>query len=139
MQRARLRAEALDRRHAAALEHRQQQNARIHGALTHDAVDPLPDDDGAGAAVALRAAFLGALEAKRPAEIFEEGRGGRNTRGHVPGTIENERHVIAHRLHVPEAPDVRARMALLTMSSIDRKTTSMNSSTHTLRRLFGPS
>ena len=94
-------AQMLDGRDAAALEHRQQENAGVDGAVAHLAAAQLADHHGAGAAIAFRAPFLGARQPLGLAQIVEEGRGGRNVPQRLQPSIENERNAVAHdpRIH----------------------------------------
>ena len=86
----------LDGRDAAALEHRQQENAGVDGAMTHLSVAQLADRHRAGAAIAFGAPFLGARQTFRLAQIVEEGRGGRNVPQRLEPAIEDERNAVAH-------------------------------------------
>jgi hypothetical protein len=70
-------AEALDRLQRFAVEHRQEEDAGVDRAPLHRVTVEVTDQHGAGAAIAFRAAFLGAGAAERVAEIVE----------HSPGRI----------------------------------------------------
>jgi hypothetical protein len=88
--------QVLHRHDAAPLQHWQQQDAGIDGAVMHGAVAQLSDHDGAGAAIAFRAAFLGAGQPLGLTQIVEEGRGGRNIPQRLKPSIEEERNAVAH-------------------------------------------
>jgi hypothetical protein len=70
------RLEALDRHHLLAVERRHEADARVDRAVAHRAAVRLAHDHGAGAAVALGAALLGAAAPERAAKVLQQ-RGGR--------------------------------------------------------------
>ena len=87
----------LHRHDAAPLEHRQQQDAGIDGAVVHGALAQLSDHDGAGAAIAFRAPFLGAGQPLGLAQIAEKGGGRRDGPQRLQLTVDDKRNMVAHR------------------------------------------
>ena len=69
-------AQALDGPQRLAVEHRQEEDAGIDRAPLDRVAVELAEQHGAGAAIALGAAFLGAGAAERVAEMVEDGAGG---------------------------------------------------------------
>ena len=93
MQRAALR-QSLDGQQRLAVDLRQEGNAGIDRAVTHAAVDSLADGHRAGAAIAFRAALLGAAAALA-AQVFEHGQGRRQVAQLADFAVEDK----AHRVH----------------------------------------
>ncbi len=92
MERAVRRRQSLDRQDGAIVDLRQQHQAGIDGAILHGAVDLAAEDNGAGAAIALRAALLGSGEIGAGAQPVEHRHGRRRARLAAWLSVQQEPH-----------------------------------------------
>src|SRR5579859_2896904 len=96
MQFATLIGQSLDREHGGAVKLRQQQQAGVDRIINRPPVFQPANNDRAGAAVALRAPFLGADHAFAFAKILQDGHGGRYLGNATHGAVEEELNNAGH-------------------------------------------
>ena len=89
--------EVLDRQHELAFELRQESDAGVDGAICDPAALKRSDHHRAGAAIALRAAFLGACQRFRPAQILEKRRGRVDPANGLDLAIQHKGYAVTHR------------------------------------------
>ena len=96
MQLAALIGQSLDRKHGSSIKLRKQQEAGVDRAISWLPVFQAADNDRAGAAIAFRAAFLGADHAFALAKILQDSHGGRHIGNATHGAVQQEMNNTGH-------------------------------------------